>query len=139
MPRAAPGETTWLQHALSNFGKLQMEAGSVHARLQCMPVVIATSTKASAVVPARDGSRVRDLQLRPLTEQEDITGIVQDLLERMGKLSGPSAGLPEQVLMLLRLLGGNPRLLAWALTALSGRNQLAAEEFVVAGAPNLLS
>ncbi len=68
------------------------------------------------------------MQLWPLTEEEGVR-IVQDLLQRMGRASGLSARLPNKVLALIRLLGGNPRLIALAVVALSGQRELLDEEF----------
>ena len=70
-----------------------------------------------------------DLQLWPLNE-DDSMHIALDLLQRMGKASRPSARLPDTVLVLIRLLGGNPQLLAWALVALSGQDMLLDEAYI---------
>jgi len=128
---AAPHEATWLQHALEHTARLRSMAVEVQAELHCMPVIITATTRASVCTlknTASDRSLVRDLQIWPLTE-ENIICIVQDLLQRMGKASWPSAELPDKVLLLLRLLGGNPRLLAWALVALSGQDTLSDEAY----------
>ena len=129
---AASSEPTWLQYALDHFARLRSKAAHTQAQLQCMPVIIAASTRASACSLKNTASRksqIKDLQLWQVTE-EDSTRIIQDLLQRMGRGSRPSAGLPANVLVLLRLLGGSPRLLADALVALSGQGELSDEEYI---------
>ncbi len=130
-PKGAVSEATWLQQQLSNFVRLRTEAVKAQAQLQCMPVIITASTRASASTlqnTASGNSKVKDLQLWPLTEQESAS-VVLDLVQRFGKQDACSAGLPEKVLVLLRLLGGNPRLLVWALVALCGKASLRGEMY----------
>jgi hypothetical protein len=122
-----------MEHALDNFARLRLEAARAGGQLQCLPIIIAASTRASACTLRRTASRrsrVKDLQLWPLTEA-DTSCIIQDLLQRMGRASWTSAELPDKVLVLLRLLGGNPQLLALALVALSGQHELSDEAYIV--------
>jgi len=128
---AAPYGPTWLQRALDYFARLRFKAAGAKAQLQCLPVVITASSRASACTLRNTAShrgQAMDLQLWPLSEDDSVR-IVQDLLQRMGRASHLPARLPDKVLAVLRLLGGNPQLLAWALVALSGQDELLDEAY----------
>ena len=131
---ATPHAPTCLQHALEQVSRLRSEAANARGQLQCMSVIITGSSGASVCTFANTaaiGAGARDLQLWPLSE-EDSTRTVRNLLQRMGRASQASAWLPDKVLVLIRLLGGNPQLLARALVALSGQDGLS-EEMHIAG------
>ena len=131
-PEPKPDQSSWLQHALSNFVHLRLlaahaeQAGTLH----CMPVVLTASTRASAssLTGTSSGrSKVKDVLLRPLSDNQ-MHAVVRNVMTRMNAPT-PPADFPANVVLLLRLLGGNPRWLAWSLCALAGRVDVASEEF----------
>ena len=119
----APQAPTWFQKLLHEFVNLREAAAQEEAagRLAAMPVVVTASTRASAssLAGTQSGkSKVKDLQLARLSD-EDMQRIVEDFAKRM---LSDEVRCPEHVASLIEWLGGNPRLLAQLLCALSGRN-----------------
>ena len=95
-----------------------------------MPVVLTASTRASAsslTGTSSSKSRVKDVLLRPLSDMQ-MHAVVRNVMTRMNAPTPPD-DFPANVTLLLRLLGGNPRWLAWSLCALAGRVDVAAEAF----------
>ena len=119
----APRAPTWFQKLLHEFVNLREAAAEEEAagRLAAMPVVVTASTRASAssLAGTQSGkSKVKDLQLARLGNK-DMQRIVEKFAERV--LGIDRVTCPEHVASLIEWLGGNPRLLAQLLCALSGR------------------
>lgn len=134
---AAPAPTlqkaSWLQHALSTFVALRKSAAALQGKdeLLCMPVVITASTHASASSlsnTANARSRVKDIHLRPLTDMQMQALVVSLAKSSKHDLAIPSP-LPPQLVLLLQLLGGNPRMLCQALCLLAGSDVVLNEQF----------
>lgn len=131
-PEPMPGQPSWLQHALSNFVHLRWLAaqGEQKGTMHCMPIVLTASTRASASTlsePQSSRSKVKDVLLRPLSDIQ-MHAVVRNVVARM-HAPDPPVDFPANVVLLLRLLGGNPRWLAWSLCALAGRDDVASEDF----------
>ena len=131
-PKPKPDQPSWLQHLLSNFVQLRWSAAQAEQKrtLHCMPLVLTASTCASASSLTGTSSgkiKVKDVLLRPLSDSE-MHAVVWDVMTRMNAPT-PPAELPANVVLLLRLLGGNPRWLAWSVCALAGRVDLESDKF----------
>ncbi|KAL3159353.1 hypothetical protein ABBQ32_011304 [Trebouxia sp. C0010 RCD-2024] len=99
--------------------------------LLCMPVVITASTRASASSlrnTASGQSRVKDVHLRPLTDMQ-MQAVIQSLAKRSQHCPEVPSSLPPQLLLLLQLVGGNPRMLCQTLCLLAGSTVVHNEEF----------
>ena len=99
--------------------------------LLCMPVVITASTRSSASNlqgTASGYSRVKDIHVQPLTEMQ-MQAVIFDLAKRIQHDTVVPSSLPPQLLLLLQLIGGNPRMLSQALCLLAGSSVLHNEEF----------
>ena len=132
-PEPMPGQPSWLQHALSNFVQLRLLAAQEEQKgtLHCMPVVLTASRRASASTLtgtlSSGRSKVKDIRIRPLSDIQ-MHAAVRNVVTRM-HAPNPPADFPANVVLLLRLLGGNPRWLAWSLCALAGRVDVTNEDF----------
>lgn len=99
--------------------------------LLCMPVVITASTRASASSlrnTASGQSRVKDVHLRPLTDVQ-MQAVIVGLAKRSQHCPEIPSSLPPQLLLLLQLVGGNPRMLCQTLCLLAGSTVVHNEEF----------
>jgi len=124
-------EPSWLQSALSHFVMLRKRAAALEEKgeLLCMPVVITASTRSSASSLQGAGcrhSRVKDVHVRPLTETQ-MQAVICDLAKRINNAPVVPRSLPP--LLLLQLIGGNPRMLSQTLCLLAGSSLLQNEGF----------
>lgn len=134
-PHAADGSPSWLQRMLSNFVDLRHDAAEEEreGRLLCMPVVLTASTQSSSSLldtTAGRGPQIRDLHLQPLSDA-NAEDIVLHFLRRVSMVSKLPDTLPATVRQLLQLCGGNPRLIAWTLSSLSGCKDLQKEDYLI--------
>ncbi len=125
--------SSWLQTALSHFVMLRKTAAELegNGELLCMPVVITAITRSSASSlqgTASGHSLVKDVHVRPLTETQ-MQAVIFDLAKRLKNLPVVPSSLTPQLLLLLQLIGGNPRMLSQTLCLLAGSSVLHNEEF----------
>ena len=102
-----------------------------NGELLCMPVVITASTRSTASSlqgTASGHSLVKDVHVRPLSEMQ-MQAVVFDLAKRIKDVPVIPSSLPSQLLLLLQLIGGNPRMLSQTLCLLAGSSVLHNEEF----------
>ena len=132
IPAATLQKPSWLQFALAHFVMLRQRAADLEGQneLLCMPVVITASTRASASSLRNTArhSRVKDVHLRPLTDMQ-MQAVIQSLAKRSQHCPEVPSPLPSQLLLLLRLVGGNPRMLCQTLCLLAGSTVVHNEEF----------
>ena len=96
-----------------------------------MPVVITASTRSSASSlqgTANGHSLVKDVHVQPLTEMQ-MQGVIFDLAKRTKDVPVVPKSLPTELLLLLQLIGGYPRMLSQALCLLAGSAVLHNKEF----------
>ena len=139
IPAPTLDKPSWLQFALSHFVMLRKVAADLEGQneLLCMPVIITASTRASASSlrgTANGESRVKDVHLRPLTDMQ-MQAVVVSLAKRSKDCLAIPSPLPQKLLLLLQLVGGNPRMLCQTLCLLAGSTVVHNEEFP-AGSPN---
>lgn len=132
-PGATLQEPSWLQTVLASFAWLRKEAASHEGQheLLFMPLVITASSRASASslqVTARH-SRTKDIHLRPLTDLQ-MQAVIVGLAKRSRHSPEIPPTLPPQLVLLLQLIGGNPRLLSQTLCLLAGSRAVHNEEFL---------
>jgi len=133
VPAPTLQKPSWLQAALSHFVMLRKRAAELegNGELLCMPVVITASTRSSASSlqgTASGHSLVKDVHVQPLTEMQ-MQAVIFDLAKRIKDVPVVPSSLPPQLLLLLQLIGGNPRMLSQALCLLAGSSVLHNEEF----------
>ena len=133
IPTPTLQKPSWLQFALSHFVQLRKTAAELEGQneLFCMPVIITASTRASASSlhgTASGQSRVKDVHLRPLTDLQ-MEGVIVSLAKRSHPCVAIPSPLPPQLLLLLQLVGGNPRMLCQTFCLLAGSAVLHNEEF----------
>jgi len=132
-PAPALQTPSWLQVALSHFVMLRKAAADLEAKgeLLCMPVVITASTRSSASSlqnTASGHSYSKDVHVRSLTETQ-MQAVICDLAKRITSAPAVPSSLPPQLLLLLQLIGGNPRMLSQTLCLLAGSSMVRNEEF----------
>lgn len=137
-PVSTPTQPSWISRALSYFVMLRKEAAELEGRgeLMCMPVAITASTRASASSlhnTASGNSKVKDIHLRPLTKRQ-MHALVLSLVRRSSLASALPATLPDELMLLLQLTGGNPRMLSHTLCLTSGSTRAEDDVFLL-GAP----
>ena len=96
--------------------------------LLCMPVMATASTVASGSSFYSGYSRVKDIQLRPLTDMQ-MQAVVVDLAKRSNDCLVIPSPLPQGLVVLLQLLGGSPRMLCQTLCLLAGNAASLNEDF----------
>eukprot|EP00898_Chlorokybus_atmophyticus_P002411 jgi/Chlat1/3170/Chrsp22S00248 len=132
---SSSSKATWLQNMISEFVSLRAAVRQEADGLCCMPVIVTASTCASASSLAATASRkssVRDLRLPALTLQQ-MTDIVKDIVQRLPGMAVPTSNGLLAISNILEWLGGNPRLLSYALCALSGSAFVMREEVLLVG------
>mmetsp|Transcript_28609 Transcript_28609/g.62959 ORF Transcript_28609/g.62959 Transcript_28609/m.62959 type:complete len:796 (+) Transcript_28609:220-2607(+) len=143
---STPSEANWVQRMLSRFISMREQVAAEQQEeamqeqqpagraglLRMLPLFIAASTYAAATSltsTASWQSAVVDLPLQPLS-LVDMMHIVMNVYQR---LQVPEAANPpmekpgKHVRHVLKLVEGNPRLLAWAMSAMSNRNTVVDE------------
>lgn len=125
-------QSSWLQTVLASFAWLRKEAASVEEQheLLCMPVVITASSRASASslqITARH-SLTKYIHLCPLTSLQ-MQAVITGLAKCSRLCPEIPLPLPPQLVLLLPLIGGNPRLLSQTLCLLAGSGAVHNEKF----------
>lgn len=132
VPRPSDGSVSWVQQALSAFVAMRCAAGKQQLRM--MPVLIVASTLASATSLADTASArtaVAEVQLMPSSYQ-DTKAIFLDVCRRVGQPVS-SDDLSAHVKLVLKMVAGCPRHLAWAMALISGSHQVVTKEVLMLG------
>ena len=134
-PNPTLQEPSWLQVALTHFVALRKTAARLEGEgeLLCMPVVMAASHRSSAIsLQGNWGgcrhNRTKDVHVQPLTEAQ-MQAVILDFAKRAKDVPVLPSSLPPQLLLLLQLTGGNPRILVFTLCLLAGSSAEHSEMF----------
>ena len=124
---------SWLQNSLSHFVMLRKIAAELEGtgELCCMPVAITASTRSSASSlqgTASRHSKVKDVHMRLLTDSQ-MQAVVFDFVKSVEGAPAVPSSIPEKLMLLLQLTGGNPRMLTQAFCLLAASSALSNEEF----------
>ncbi len=125
--RAPPGAESWTQRVMSAFVQLREFAAKQQQQgvAAILPIAIQASTRGTAAslsATASGLSRVKDINLQLLSHGE-MEEVVLDVIKRL-PTPPATVQLPEGLSEMLQWVGGNPRLLARTMSALSGSRSL---------------
>jgi hypothetical protein len=118
------------------FVPLRQRAAQMHrdGSLMCMPVLLSASTVAAASsFEGTSRSKVKDLHL-PLLPKERAWSMVREFLGRVPNRPGElPMDCPDKIAQIFDWAGGNPRRIAWGLSAMSGSVPVNEERLLTGG------